>query len=126
MALFARFSKAAVWLFIRTENLEQALVFRAQKGIKMVAVHLCPDYLNDTVSEPCLDKACVLDVCMNAATGNRHFFCFKCRIDPSSSPPSPDKIRLQRPRGPWGRSYIIKYISREGGVRGSQYGPGFV
>lgn len=84
MALFARFSKAAVWLFIRTENLEQDLVFRAQKGIKMVAVHLCPDYLNDTVSEPCLDKACVLDVCMNAATGNRHFFCFKCRIEAHS------------------------------------------
>lgn len=59
-------------------------MFRAQKGIKMVAVHLCPDYLNDTVSEPCLDKACVLDVCMNAATGNRHFFCFKCRIEAHS------------------------------------------
>lgn len=46
--------------------------------------HLCPDYLNDTVSEPCLDKACVLDVYMNAATGNRHFFCFKCRIEAHS------------------------------------------
>lgn len=92
-------------------------MFRAQKGIKMVAVHLCPDYLNDTVSEPCLDKACVLDVCMNAATGNRHFFCFKCRIDPSSSPPSPDKIRLQRPRGNMGTELYNQIYQQRGGAR---------